>query len=59
MEEARVKELRARSRAGKETLARISEGALREWQGTTDGGRTSISQPKKKKRRRRLQNIKG
>jgi hypothetical protein len=38
-EEARVKELRARSRAGKERLARISEGALREWQGTMDGGR--------------------
>jgi hypothetical protein len=34
-----VKELRACSRAGKERLARISERALREWQGTMDGGR--------------------
>jgi hypothetical protein len=37
-----VKELRARSRAGKERLARISERALREWQGTMDGGRTDF-----------------
>ena len=53
-----MNELRARPRAGKERLARISEGALREWQGAMDGGRIPISQPKKKKRRKRLQNIK-
>jgi hypothetical protein len=49
-EETRVKELRARSRAEKERLARISERTLREWQGTMDGGRIVISQPKKKRR---------
>jgi hypothetical protein len=47
-EEARAKELRARSRAGKERPARISERTLQEWQGTMGGGRTLISQPKKK-----------
>jgi hypothetical protein len=37
-EEARVKELQARSRAGKERLVRILEqGAIPEWQGTADG----------------------
>jgi hypothetical protein len=40
-----MKELRARSRAGKERLTRISEGAIREWQATMDGGRTPISAP--------------
>jgi hypothetical protein len=55
-----VKELRARSRAGKERLARISEGAHQEWQGTMDGGKIPISQPeKKKKRRKRSQKHKG
>jgi hypothetical protein len=57
--EARVKELRARPRAGKERLTRISKGAIREWQGAMDGGRFPISQPKKKKRRKRLQKHKG
>jgi hypothetical protein len=57
-EEARVKELRARSRAGKKRLTRISEGAIWGWQGTMDGGRISISQLKKK-RRQRLQKHKG
>jgi hypothetical protein len=54
-EEARVNELRARSRAGKKRLTRISEGTIREWQATMDGGRIPISQPKKKRRRKRLQ----
>jgi hypothetical protein len=58
-EEARVKELRARPRAGKERLTRISKGVIREWQGTMDGGRIPISQPKKKRRRKRLQKHKG
>jgi hypothetical protein len=43
-EEARVKELRARSRAGKERLVRISKRTLQEWQGTMDGGKILISQ---------------
>jgi hypothetical protein len=51
-EEVRVNELRARSRAGKERLARISERTLQEWQGTMDGGRIPISQPKKRRRKR-------
>ena len=46
-EEARLNELRARSRAGKERLARISERTLQEWQGTMDGGRIPVSQPSK------------
>ena len=54
-----MKELRARPRAGKERLTRISKGAIRKWQGTMDGGRIPISQPKKKKRRKRLQQHKG
>jgi hypothetical protein len=58
-EEVRVKELRASSRAGKERLASISEGVLRKWQGTMDGGRIPISQPKMKKRRGCLQKHKG
>ena len=51
-EEARLNELRARSRAGKERLARISERTLQEWQGTMDGGRIPVSQPKKRRRKR-------
>jgi hypothetical protein len=53
-EEVRPNELRARSRAGKERLARISERTLQEWQRqrTMDGGRISISQPKKRRRKR-------
>jgi hypothetical protein len=53
-EKAWVNELRARSRAGKERQARISEGVLQEWQETMDGRRVLISQPKKMRRRKRL-----
>jgi hypothetical protein len=58
-EEARVEELRARSRAGKERQVRISEGALQEWQETMDGGRILISQPKQRRRRKRLRKHNG
>jgi hypothetical protein len=45
--EARMKELRARSRAGKERQARISEGTLQEWQETMDGWRENPDIPAK------------
>jgi hypothetical protein len=35
------------------------KGRFGKWQGTVDGGRISISQPKKKKRKKRLQRHKG
>ena len=54
-EEARLNnELRARSRAGKERQARISERTLQEWQRTMDGRKIPIPQPKKKRRRKKL-----
>jgi hypothetical protein len=50
-EEARLNELRARSRAGKERLVRISGRTLQEWQRTMDGGKIPIPQPKKRRRK--------
>jgi hypothetical protein len=44
---------------GKERQARISEGTLQEWQETVDGGRVLISQPKKRRRRKRLRKHNG
>ena len=51
-EEARLNELRARSRAGKERQARISERTLQEWQRTMDGRKIPIPQPKKRRRKK-------
>jgi hypothetical protein len=50
-EEARLNELRARSRAGKERQVRISERALQEWQMTMDGRKIPIPQTKKRRRK--------
>jgi hypothetical protein len=46
-EEARLNELRARSRAGKERQVRISERTLQEWQRTMDGRKIPIPHPDK------------
>ena len=51
-EEARLNELRARARAGKERQARISERTLQEWQRTMDGRKIPILQPKKRRRKK-------
>ena len=51
-EEARLNELRARARAGKERQARISERTLQEWQRTMDGRKIPIPQPKKRRRKK-------
>jgi hypothetical protein len=45
-EEARLNDLRARSRAGKERQVRISERTLQEWQRTMDGRKIPIPQNK-------------
>jgi hypothetical protein len=50
-EEARLNELRARSRAGKVRQVRISERMLQEWQRAMDGRKIPIPQPKKRRRK--------
>jgi hypothetical protein len=50
-EEARLNELRARPRAGKERQVHISERTLQEWQRTMDGRKIPIPQTKKRRRK--------